>query len=931
MKRLCLIFITLSVLGCGRHRGFNALDLSGEWSFRIDSCDTGVAGKWFSRDFNEKVILPGSMLTNGKGYDVKADDDWTGNFWNRTWFEDESYVKYRNPDDVKISFWLQPLKRFAGVAWYSREIEIPDSWNNGCTRLVLERCHWETSLWIDTVYHGMQNSLATPHTYNLGNLAPGRHRLTLRIDNRVKEINPGLDAHSISDNTQTNWNGVIGEMKLVNLPPVNIEYVRIYPDIENSRIKVLLKLNKIPHNPEEYSVELRVSGRKKVIGKLNEPDKDLLVLDYDMGNNIMLWDEFTPNLYSLNIKLKSKSLTDEKNIVFGMREIATSGGQFTLNGKKVFMRGTLECAIFPKTGFPPATTGEWTKIMRVCKDYGLNHIRFHSWCPPEAAFAAADSAGIYLSVECGVWTSVGDGLPVDKFIYDEAERIIDTYGNHPSFCMMAYGNEPSGSHHIAFLTGFVKHVKQYDDRRLYTTAFGWANVPENDFQSTPDPRIQRWGEGLKSRINSQIPNSTFDWTEIIEKYPQPVISHEIGQWCVFPNLREISKYDGVLKARNFEIFRDRLINNNLLHLADSFMIASGKLQTICYKADIEAALRTENFGGFELLDLHDFPGQGSAIVGIVDPFWDPKPYVSADEFKHFCNAVVPLARLPKMIYRNNETFSADLEIAYYAENDEYITPEWVLTGKTGIIDKGNPAGKIKAGRGTIKAGNVQRKLNDITGPEKLTFTFMAGKYRNSWDIWVYPAELPVIGSRNDIIVTREFNEATAKMLENGASVLLTPRKGLLRPEKGGDIALGFSSIFWNTFWTNHQPPETLGILCNPAHPVFRYFPTEFHSNYQWRDIIMNANVFRLDMISEDIQPLVRVIDDWFTSRPLGLLFECKVGKGKLIASGADLLSDLENRPEAQQFLFSIKSYMLSSDFNPGAEISSGIIKSLYRK
>ncbi len=314
---------------------------------------------------------------------------------------------------------------------------------------------------------------------------------------------------------------------------------------------------------------------------------------------------------------------------------------------------TLECAAFPKTGYPPTDIAAWLRIFKICRSYGLNHVRFHSWCPPEAAFEAADQTGFYLQVECSSWANqgatIGDGTPLDKYIYDESVHIVKTYRNHPSFCMMVYGNEPAGDKHLQYLTDFVNYWKKKDARRLYSTAAGWPVVADNDYNSSPDPRIQAWGAGLQSIINSQPPKSDYNWTAQIAKWKHPTVSHEIGQWCAYPDFKEISKYTGVLKAKNFEIFKDKLQTNGMASLADSFLLASGKLQALCYKADIEAALRTPGFGGFQLLGLYDFPGQGTALVGVLNAFWENKGYITGNGYSQFCNAVVPLAKLPKMV------------------------------------------------------------------------------------------------------------------------------------------------------------------------------------------------------------------------------------------------------------------------------------------
>ena len=442
-------------------------------------------------------------------------------------------------------------------------------------------------------------------------------------------------------------------------------------------------------------------------------------------------------------------------------------------------------------------------------------------------------------------------------------------------------------------------------------------------------RIQWWEGGLTSPINAKPPSTDYDWIPYIEK-DKPTVSHEIGQWCVYPDFKEISKYDGVLKPKNFEIFKDRLEEHGMLNLADSFLYASGKLQMLCYKADIEAAFRTPGFGGFQLLDLHDFPGQGTALVGVLDPFWEEKGYVTAKEYKKFCNTTVPLARMQKLIFTNNELLNAKLEVAHYGELAlKNVVPEWKLTHADGSIIYNEklkqtdlPVGKITV------LDSISKPLNIITKPEKLTLTLTIDTLDNSWDIWVYPTQQPTIENEQKIKVVPQIDNATEDYLNNGGTVLLTLKKGTLKAGKGGDIAIGFSSIFWNTLWTKGQVPHTLGILCNPQHPALSAFPTESYSNYQWWDAMSHSNAIRLDSVSSKLQPIVRVIDDWYTARPLGLIFECKTGKGKLLVSGIDLLNDNANRPEAKQLLYSLKKYIVGSAFQPEVEVSIDKIKSL---
>ena len=582
-------------------------------------------------------------------------------------------------------------------------------------------------------------------------------------------------------------------------------------------------------------------------------------------------------------------------------------------------------------------TGSWRRIFRVCKDHGLNHMRFHSWCPPEAAFTAADLEGFYLHVECSSWanqsTTIGDSLPFDGYLYEESERMIKAYGNHPSFCMMAYGNEPGGRYAEAFLSRFVTYWKDRDNRRIYTSGAGWPNLPVNDFLSDPTPRIQHWEEGLASIINAFPPTTDYSWNTYTDQFRQPMVSHEIGQWCVYPIFSEIVKYSGVLKARNFEIFKASLEKNALGYLADSFVNASGKLQVLCYKADIEAALRTRNFGGFQLLSLNDFPGQGTALVGILDPFWDQKGYVTPEEFRSFCSATVPLARIKKLTWKNNETFEAVIQLAHYGPDILRSTPvSWKITGTGGeVMNSGEFLPNDFIPGDLYDIGTINYSLSAVNKPRKMILVVSADNFTNQWDFWVYPSEKVPLQDGNTIRVVHKLTEEILDYIRTGGSALLTMREGSLNPEMGGDIPVGFSSIFWNTAWTSGQPPHTLGILCDPSHPALAEFPTEYHSNWQWWDAMSHSGAILLDSFPQKPEPIVRIIDDWFTNRSLALIFEAKFGTGKIIVTGIDLVNNLDRRLEARQILYSLVKYMSGKAFNPQVEIDEEHLMKLFHQ
>jgi len=920
-----------------------AISLAGQWSFKLDPKDTGQQEKWYAGKLPDSIELPGSTAENGYGDEPSVDTKWTGQIVDKSWFTEDKYAKYRQPGSVKIPFWLTPVKHYVGPAWYQKRIDVPQSWSGKRIVLLLERCHWETKVWVDGTAAGMQDSLCTPQLHDLSDLmTPGRHTLTVRVDNSVK-YDVGVNAHSVSDHTQSNFNGVTGRMELLATDRIWVSDVQVYPDIRNKSARLVVTIGNAANKQAGGTLTIAAKSwnagqshapAQKSAGFTSSKSETVVEVDYPMGDDVLLWDEFSPAMYRLTVSLKAaaddKTFSSEKTVTFGMRKIGTKGTQFTVNDRLTFLRGTLECCIFPLTGYPPTDVEEWLRILRTAKAHGLNHMRFHSWCPPEAAFEAADRLGVMFHVECPAWTTIGNGEPIDKFIYAEGDRILKAYGNHPSFCMLAYGNEPGGANQKRFLADLVNYWKTKDPRRLYTSAAGWPIIPENQYHSTPGPRGHQWGAGLSSRFNASPPETATDYSSFVKEYDVPIVSHEIGQWCVYPNLKEIPKYKGVLRALNFEIFRDSLAANNMLDQADDFLMASGKLQALLYKEEIESALRTPGFGGFQLLDIHDFPGQGTALVGILDPFWDSKGYIKPQEHHRYCSETVPLARMKKRTWTTDEKFTAEVEIAHFGPAPiQNTAPIWFITYADGRkVTSGRLARTtIPLGNGT-ELGRIEVNLANIAAPAKLVVTVLIDgtSYKNSWDIWVYPAGRD-IQPPGGVLIAEQFDEQAKAALRNGGKVLLMPPTNSI----DSDVPPAFTTIFWNTQWTNRQPPHTLGILCDPKHPALAQFPTEFHSNWQWWDLVTKSGFMILDEFPADLRPIVQVIDDWNTNRRLGLVFEATIGKGKLLVSGIDLKSNLNERPVARQMLRSLLKYMDSDSFAPRGSIDAGLVQGLLRK
>ncbi len=961
------------------------IDLKGDWQFRIDRDGVGEKEGWYNADckFDDTILLPGSMPQRMKGDDISVNTKWVGALYDSSYFHNPFMEKYRRPGkDMKLPFFLTPDKHYTGKAWYRKNIVIPAG-NTTDYVLFLERPHISTTVWVNghKVVNGdgyassgshSRNSLSVPHVFEIGKeLKEGENTIAICVDNDPMAANVGQDSHSVTDQTQGDWNGIVGRMEL--MPASYVSKLKVFPDIDSRKATVRMTLKGLPVADKTATVIVSAesfnTAKRHIV--VSEPvrvtlQKDASVpveISLDMGDDMLLWDEFCPQMYRLNVEVKTKTRTGTAETYFGMRKIEIRGKNFYVNNRRIQLRGTVENCCFPLTGYPPTDLDSWLKLFETCKQWGLNHVRFHSYCPPEAAFLAADLTGMYIQPEGPSWPNhgvrLGRGEYIDTYLFDESMRIVDEYGNHPSFCFFAFGNEPAGNW-VKWCNEKVPLMKQYDPRHLYcgfSVGGGWAWQPMSEFA------VKAGARGLNS-WNSRQPESIVNFEDNITTYRGkdmpgtpitiPFVSHETGQWCVFPNFAEIGKYTGVNKARNYEIFRDLLKANGMESRGHDFMMASGKLQALCYKYELERHLRTPNYAGFQLLSLNDYTGQGSAIVGLTDVFFADKGYITAPEFREFCSPVVPLAKISKFTYTNKETFEADIELSQFS--DDEITgavPHWEIrrepTKQGGIMllnleapyaEGDLAAGSFPIGQ-NIALGKVSVPLDGITqaGKYTLTVTIPGTDARNHWDFWVYPvSDEPMAkvkkGKRaasmfvNDVFVTDSLDAQAQKVLRKGGKVLLLAGN---KVTYGREVKQYFTPVFWNTSWFKMRPPHTTGLYIESAHPVFSNFPTDYHSDLQWWELVNKAPVMQFTDFPSDFQPLVQSIDTWFVSRKIGMLFEAKVGKGRLMMTTMNLTDNLDKRYVARQMRRSIMAYMESDDFRPQWDIPQERIAELFTK
>ena len=878
------------------------IDLSGEWEVALDSMDKGISGKWYMESFPDKITLPGTLCDAGYGTPCTLEPT----------MDKEIFLNLKRKFD------------YLGPVWYKKECFIPAEWNEKDVFLTLERVIWNSQVWINgTKVEGFNESLTTPHYFNLSKyLVPGENnKIVIRIDNRRQyDISVKNLAHAYTNDTQTMWNGILGKIALTAKDKVQIEELRLTPDIDNQTVNVSVKIGSNGSSPVSGKLLFAVKDPKgnKLADKEVQVNNTEITFTYPI-NNPMLWDEFTPNIYEATATLETEGMTDSKCEIFGMRKLTNQNALLQINNRRLFLRGTLECCIFPLKGYPPMDEAGWKKVFSAARDYGMNHLRFHSWCPPAAAFRMADKLGVYLEVEMPMWGK--DAQPDEKrwnFFRRELRGILKEYGNHPSFILYCNGNEITGD--FSFIEELTATARQLDNRRLYSGSTARTRVKSDQFYIT-----HQTTKGHMA-IYEGRPYTNWDKNKELG-VGLPIISHESGQRCIYPNFEEIKNFTGPVQARNFEIFRELLDKNHMLDQAHDFFRASGALTAIEYKDVIEAQLRTYLKGGFQLLSLNDFTGQGYAPVGILDPFWNTKGLITPEKWREFCAPTVVLLRFDKRALYNDEVFEGKAEIYNYGPTLlKNAKINWSITDSNGKTLK---SGKLKTQtvgkNGVFPLGSFSYALNNITEPQKLTVHLSVAHVKNSWDIWVYPRHSNLMQSTSEVLYTTVFDEKAKQHLADGKKVVLCPKPSKVKGRK---------SVFHNHFWNPIMfkwPPMTIGCLIHDDQPIFEHFITSYHTDWQWWDILENAKVIEMKDAPAALRPFIQVIDHYDNNEKLGIGFEAKVKKGSLLVLAVDTQKNINERPATQQLLESIDRYVKSDKFAPQITVDESYIESFLKK
>ncbi|BCJ95530.1 beta-galactosidase [Anaerocolumna cellulosilytica] len=874
-------------------------------------------------DFIDTIQIPGILQAQGYGEDVTEHTPWISSLHDKLWYEREEYKTEGKA--IHIPFLSQPPKHYLGKAWYQKTFAIPENIGDCIFYLELECVKWKTSLWLDAAYIGSETALCTSHIYCLGALEAGEHTIVLCVDNSLQyPYRP--DGHMVSDALGATWNGIAGKVSVKAVPMVHMENIQVYPNVETKTVLVLLSISN--HTGLKQTVQFQINNTSKTVDI--EESEQMVTVNIEYPQETACWDEYSPVLHRIRAILKLGEQIQEEEVTFGFRKIETKEGRFYLNNRPAFFRGTHSGGDFPLTGYPSTEVYEWKKIIRTCKEWGLNYIRFHSFCPPKAAFVAADEEGLYLQVECGMWNHFYEGCNMNEVLWEETKRIIKQFGNHPSFVMLSPSNEPGGDWYKP-LRNWVKQCKEIDSRRVYTAQSGWPYpVTPDKIEGMDYVYFHRSGFGIQP--GGTIRNSQGwhgkDYRLSVEGIQYPVVSHELGQWCSYPDFELIDKFTGYLKPGNFIAFRESARRQGVLSQNKEFAHLSGKLKVQLYKEEIEATFRTPHLYGFELLELHDYIGQGTALVGMLDPFWEEKSFVTANEFKGFCQETVPLLRLPKRIYKQHETLKCLLEFCHFGKEEikDAIIYWEVLNAEGNTVINGVFSGFDIPLCKNYEIGEVEVNLQDLPAPAE--YEIVVGikdtTVRNSWRIWLYeaPANAKDLEEEaaNKVTYTRSLKVAL-QALEDGRRVIYSP---LPEHHRLDSPPVSVRPSFWNS-QMGPTYSRGMGLVIRKDHPALALFPTREYQEWQWEEIIQGANGLNLSDFPAELMPIVQPIDEYTRNYRLGMILEGKVLKGSLLIVTADLDKDIDNRPVAGLLKQSLLAYAASDAFLPEVQIEEEVL------
>ncbi|NUU75476.1 glycoside hydrolase family 2 protein [Paenibacillus xylanilyticus] len=916
------------------------------------------------------------------------DDSAWGNIQVPGSWEEQGYGN--EPDYHRMDTWTK-VREYEGAAWYATNVDLTASETDCQYVFRLEGVRWTSDLWVNGHHAGQRDSLLFAQEWNITSLIhSGKvNRLELRVDNTMKLPLAGSHIHSI--HTATAWGGITGGAYLHQLPPCRIQQLHIQPDAGKGIVTIQYDVS-VKESAKSRAYHLHVDIRhpdgswftrqSRNIDLVSPPVEETLLdghcgrlqweLELGQEKDIALWSDESPMLYQLALSLHDEEQElDRVGRTFGMRSFRANGKKLELNNVPVFLRGYVDCCIFPLTGYPVWDKQHYVQQFRTAKSYGFNHVRLHGWSAPRPFWEAADEEGMLVQAELPHWSrwfenrDVTAPAEIMTFLTRELKGLLHSLHTHPSFVMFSMGNELIGANGHPELNELVELARSLDPTRLYTDNTGFGQLPAQGRSADYYIQSLNWHPPLESEL-SAVPDTTLDYHDVTRLTDYPVIGHEHAQFTMYVRPQEKDKYTGVLRPSWLESIEESLARKGLAADVESFQHASGIHLIRSLKEAMERVRRTTDAAGIQLLDIRDFPGQGHATTGFLDVFWESKGITEPAAFRQFNASVVLLLGCSQRTFYAGETIHIEAGISHYGQQPIMdASMHWRLICNNIIEDEGEWAcgdiscgSVVSIGRLTIHAPHQGAAAFHIEAEIRSGHSeHMAANVWHGWSfplyhshdqshrIWNSVKELQpflldschnqvhVLDGKEllsqgemDLVITSSLTPNVLDYLMNGGHVWLQ-----VKPDELYDaVDTKYLPVFWNYLMFATQPGATMGMNLQKQMPLLGNFPHDQASDWHWYHLVNGTPAICLDSLNE-VRPLIEVIDHFHRAKRLAYAFEAKVGQGSLLVSSfpfADV--SMMKRPEAAYLFQEMVAYLLGDQFKPEAAVSAGELLGMIR-
>ncbi len=918
------------------------LNLDGVWQFQLDPEDQGEKLGWGSdpRALSNTIRVPGIWQTQGFG-------------------EPRGQLRHD----------------YQGAVWYKRTFTIPAEWKGREIWLHVGGILRRAQIYLNGKTVGSYDGMMTAFRVDLRDaLLPGQsNSLVIRVDNRMRSgkytpVPQGATPSRKWDfssplgafNFVGNWGGIYRSVFLESTERIWVDQQSVQTDIDQQKVTVSVLIgNRSVQANQKVEVSVTLTGPR---GQVVAEESRHCILrggelePVSLGIRVPamhLWSPEDPALYTVRTRVQlGRQTLDEVHGRFGIRKLSKRDNILLLNNRPYYLRGYSVGRGDPLEGMIPVSKEYYLKQFRLAKDYGFNHVRYHSMTPPPEAFEAADEVGILLHVELPVMFT-GWLMPSADLLRREMERILLAHRNHPSLFAVALGNE------------FNLH-RDFD-----------TEMEKSAFLTTVED-LHRLGRRLAPHIfimsNAGYPLFPSD---LIASYKGtiagvPTLKHESGGYHdSLPDIDLAERFTGVLNSDQLAERGRWVEENGLKAIYPTLRKHSERLQQMVRKWHFERVRSIPEFSGYQFWLLIDSPAdhyQDSWEDGLLNYFGEPKA-ITRQEMQQINAPTVVLigSGVEDRAFWADRGKTVDLSISHYSSKDlQKARLDWKLKLEGKTLHQGT-AENIRIRTGQVKyvttASIPPLALERATRLE-LWVELKEDDFRqtNHWSFWAFPNTvleraqglISLKGVRSDYLKQRYPFLTESSRISPEAMLVIASRLDwsvfdYLR--RGGRVFLMVEpNQFDEQVATDYFPfmGKSIGTYVDPKHPALVNYPHQGYCDLQFFDLLEGGTALRIPesaelwmtsvggdlgqgrrdrRVAERITPIVWGLQNRGGSsgggyRRLAWLSETGVGEGKLLICTLRLRENLDDARPATVYLFdTLLRYALSPDFAPAGSIS----------